>query len=82
MSDDQRPSRRFRITRKVKKPDPEPYAQQVMREVETEDVRRSTPEMDRAVSKGCMGCLRVSLLFVIIMLASIIATWCIRRQGV
>lgn len=83
--------RRFRIARKVKdtppapppqQKDPEPYSQQVMREAETDTAEKGTPEMDRAVSKGCMGCLRVTILFFIIMLASIVATWFIRRQGV
>lgn len=83
--------RRFRIARKVKdapeappppQKDPEPYSQQVMREAETDTTDKGTPEMDRAVSKGCMGCLRVTILFFLIMLASIVATWFIRRQGV
>lgn len=86
--------RRFRIARKVKdapaapssppqqQKEPEPYSQQVMREAETDTADKGTPEMDRAVSKGCMGCLRVTILFFLIMLASIVATWFIRRQGV
>lgn len=85
--------RRFRIARKVKdapeapptqqqQKDPEPYSQQVMREAEADTADKGTPEMDRAVSKGCMGCLRVTILFFLIMLASIVATWFIRRQGV
>jgi hypothetical protein len=86
--------RRFRIARKVKDApatppappatpkDPETYAQKVMREVETDTADKGSPEMDRAVSKGCMGCLRVTVLFFLIMLASIVATWFIRRQGV
>ncbi|MDF2629355.1 MAG: hypothetical protein K0R39_3186 [Symbiobacteriaceae bacterium] len=53
-----------------------------MREVETDTADKGSPEMDRAVSKGCMGCLRVTVLFFLIMLASIVATWFIRRQGV
>ena len=83
--------RRFRIARKVKdtpeapptqQKEPEPYSQQVMREAEADTADKGTPEMDRAVSKGCMGCLRVTILFFLIMLASIVATWFIRRQGV
>lgn len=74
--------RRFRIGRKVKEQTPEYYSQQVMREVETDTADRGTPEMDREVRKGCTGCLRVTLLFFLIMLASIVATWFIRRGGV
>lgn len=74
--------RRFRISRKVKEQVPETYAQQALREATTDDADKGTPEMDRAVSKGCMGCLRVTLLIFMIMLASIIATWFIRRPGV
>lgn len=74
--------RRFRIGRKVKPKEVETYAQQAIREAETDDADKGTPEMDRAVSRGCVGCLRVALLFFAIILASIIATWFIRRQGV
>lgn len=87
MSDKQDPTqrfRRFRITRTVKEerppePAPEPYSQKVLREVATDDADKGSPEMDRAVSRGCMGCLRVTLLFFIIIGASIVTTWCIRR---
>jgi hypothetical protein len=72
--------RRFRIARKVK--EPEYYSEQVMREVEQDTADHGTPAMDREVSKGCMGCLRVTLLFFLIILASIIATWFIRKHGV
>jgi hypothetical protein len=84
MSDDgkkpQQHFRRFRIARKVK--DPEYYSEQVMREVEHDTADRGTPAMDREVAQGCMGCLRVTLLFFLIILASIIATWFIRKHGV
>lgn len=85
MSDNgKKPFRRFRIARKVKETDkvPETYAEQAMREVETDPADKGTPEMDREVSKGCMGCLRVTLFFFLLILASIVATWFIRRQGV
>ncbi|HWI65516.1 MAG TPA: hypothetical protein VNT75_27105 [Symbiobacteriaceae bacterium] len=82
--DEKQSFKRFRITRKVKpekppEPAPEPYSQKVLREVATDDADKGTPEMDRAVSRGCMGCLRVTLLFFLIIGASIITTWCIRR---
>jgi len=88
MSDQEQPSdteqrgRRFRIGRKVKPQVPETYATQAMREAETEDADRGTPEMDRSLRQGCTGCLRVTILFFIIMIASIVATCAIRRGGV
>ncbi|HYG56526.1 MAG TPA: hypothetical protein VD902_00460 [Symbiobacteriaceae bacterium] len=74
--------KRFHIGRRVKPKPPEPYSQQVMREVETDTADRGTPEMDREVRKGCTGCVRVMALFFLIMIASIVATCAIRRGGV
>lgn len=89
MSDKQDPKqsfRRFRIARKVeepkpKEPSPEPYSQKVLREAELDDADRGTPEMDRAVSRGCMGCLRVTILIFLIIAASVIATMCMRNPN-
>lgn len=76
-------ARRFRIVRKVKTEIPETYAQQAVREAQQEDdADRGSPEMNREVNKGCMGCLRLVALFLLIMIASIVATWCITRKGV
>lgn len=80
MSDNKDGFKRFRIARKVR--EPEPYSKQVLNEVDRDEADKGTPEMSRGVSKGCMGCLRVTLLFFLIMLASIITTWCIRRPPV
>lgn len=78
--------RRFRVARKVKQQpaDIETYAQQEIKAAESEqdETLRGTPEMERAVGKGCMGCVNITLLMFLIMLASIIATWFIRRKGV
>jgi hypothetical protein len=89
MSDDKQPndqdkSRRFRITRKVKPTpkDPETYAEQVMRELPTDEADPGTKGMQFEVGQGCMGCFWVTLLVIVIMLVSIVATWFIRRQGV
>jgi hypothetical protein len=86
MSEQQEPqrprSRRFRVVRRVPTNSPTPYADEVRKQVEQEDADRGTPEMNRSVNEGCMGCLRVTLLFLLIMIASIVATCAITRKGV
>jgi hypothetical protein len=88
MSDEQHPQdsqkpQRFRLARKVKKAkDPETYADQVMRELPQDQADAGTPGMKFEVGQGCMGCFWVTLLVFVIMLASIVATWFIRKQGV
>ena len=90
MSDDKEPQqeqtpkhRKFTISRRVKEKVPETYAQQAVREVEQQDnADRGTPEMERGVQQGCSGCFKVTMLFFLIMIASILATCALRRQGV
>lgn len=72
-------SRRFRFIRKVRppktRPDPTTAAP-----AEEDDAHRGTPEMIREVDKGCSGCLRVTLLVIAIMFASIIGTCAFIRK--
>lgn len=73
-------SRRFRLTRKVKTEPVLTREEKEMKALEAEeDADRGTPEMDRELRKGCTGCLRVTTLFFVIMIASIIATCAIKR---
>lgn len=78
-------ARKFTLARRVKEKPPEPprpYSEQVLNEVEQDTAEKGTPEMQRAVNHGCSGCLKVTLLFFLIMAASILATCVIRRTGV
>lgn len=77
--------RRFRLGRKVKS---QPQAPVIESREETEmrnlaemgdDADRGTPEQDAAVRAGCMSFVRVVGLFFVVMFASIVATWCIKR---
>jgi hypothetical protein len=74
--------RKFQIARRVKEKMPETHAEQALREAETDDADKGTPEMDLGVRHGCNGCLKVTLLFFVIMFASILVTCALRRQGV
>lgn len=89
MSDEQDPKkpapRKFSLARRVKEKPPEPpqpYSQQVLKEVEQDEADKGTPEMQRAVNQGCSGCWKVMLLFFLIMFTSILGTCVIRRAGV
>lgn len=72
--------RRFRVARKVKEQPVEPREQRELREAEEDDALRGTPEQDRAVRQGCNGCLKVTALFFLIMIASIFTTCYIRTE--
>jgi hypothetical protein len=96
MTDEQRPRndkkpRRFRLIRKVEPVQPKPAGENPDTEVksrlereleEPDDADKGTPEMDRAVREGCNGCVKVMLLFLLIMVASIVTTCAINRKGV
>lgn len=60
-------SRRFRLIRTVKKQPPPPTPAE-------DDADPGTPEQDRSLREGCTGCLRVTGLIFLIMIASIIGT--------
>jgi hypothetical protein len=68
--------RRFRITRKVKEPViPESEGSKAMREAEQEEeALRGSREFQQFTTRGCKGCLNLTLLIFVIMLASIIGT--------
>ena len=72
-------SRRFRLSRKVKSEPVLTREEKEMKALEEDDADRGTPAMDRELRKGCTGCLRVTTLFFVIMIASIIATCSIRQ---
>lgn len=73
--------RRFRVTRRVKPssalPVIETREEREMRELAEmgDDADRGTPEQDAALRSGCMSFVRVVLLFFVLMIGSIIATW-------
>lgn len=79
--------RRFRLARKVKPqevtkgPTVESRAEKEMRQLAEmgEDADRGTPEEDASLRAGCTSMVRVVMLFFVVMFASIIATWCIKR---
>jgi|GEM_PF-3543381 len=79
---DGHPGKRFRITRRVKPEPVRPYSEQVLSEVDQDDADKGTPAMNREVTRGCSGCLNVTLLIFLIMIASIVATFFITRKGV
>jgi hypothetical protein len=81
--------RRFRLVRKVKSqgpPKPQSPGFETREEKELRDLAamgddadRGTPEQDASLREGCMSMVRVVGLFFVVMFASIIATWCIKR---
>ncbi len=73
--------RRFRFARRVKESLPETREAREMRQLEhpQDDADRGTPEQDRSLRQGCGGCLNVTLLLFVIMVASIIGTCAIRK---
>jgi hypothetical protein len=71
---------RFRLSRKVTAEPVRTREEVEMKALEElDDADRGTPEQDASLRQGCTGCLRVTGLFFIIMLTSIVATWFIRR---
>lgn len=79
--------RRFRLTRKVKPQEP-PKAQDMESREHKEmralaemgdDADRGTPEQDAALRAGCSSMVRVVMLFFLVMFASIVATFFIKR---
>lgn len=75
-------ARRFRLGRKVKPAPIETREEREMRElqqVEEEEALRGSPEFERFTRKGCGGCLNITVLIFVIMIASIIGTCAARR---
>lgn len=69
--------RRFRLVRKVKSQG-HPTELRELADM-GDDADRGTPEQDASLREGCMSMVRVVGLFFVVMFASIIATWCIKR---
>lgn len=84
----ERKGRRFRLIRTVK-PQDRPRTQAIESREEKEmralaemgdDADRGTPEQDASLRAGCTAMIRMIGLFFVIMICSIVATWCIQRQ--
>jgi hypothetical protein len=74
--------RRFRLGRKVKTPPatPDTQAERDLKEVEPEEeALRGSPEFEAFTRRGCGGCVNLTVLIFVIMMASIIGTCVIRR---
>jgi hypothetical protein len=88
MSDDQdqnqpaEKARRFRLGRKVKTPPaaPDTQAERDLIAVEQEEeALKGSPEFEAFTRRGCGGCVNLTVLIFVIMVASIIGTCVIRR---
>ncbi len=78
----QQKARRFRIARRVKTKQEKlekTWSERELEALEEDDADRGTPEMNAYVNQGCAGCYKVTLLMLVIMIASIIGTCIIRR---
>lgn len=76
----QEPSRRFRISRKVAPGAPAQKPEAPAGQAPEEDALPGSREMNAEVDRGCSGCLRLTLLLLAIMFASIIGTCAINRR--
>lgn len=66
--------RRFRLVRKVASPPPETREEQELKALAEDDALRGSPEQLAELNRGCSGCWKVTLLILVIMMASVIGT--------